>query len=107
MGLRGGASNILQVRIYAWTNVRLLTFSIAGYVQNTSALDFSADQRRAHEAQFSASTGGNEPDTSSSTAGFGVDADSIWNTTKSWAATAGKKLSEAEAEVWKRVNGEK
>ena len=31
----------------------------------------------------------------------------VWDTAVAWAKTAGKKLSETEQEVWKRVNGEK
>ncbi|OBT40752.1 hypothetical protein VE00_09267 [Pseudogymnoascus sp. WSF 3629] len=33
--------------------------------------------------------------------------ESIWETAKKWATTAGGKLAETEAEIWKRVNGEK
>jgi hypothetical protein len=67
----------------------------------------SAEQRRAQETQNLSNMGSYDTDKSSSTAAFGVDAESVWNTAKSWASTAGKKLSEVESEVWKRVNGEK
>jgi hypothetical protein len=51
--------------------------------------------------------GNYEHEKSSTTAAFGVDPEGVWNTAKAWASTAGKKLSEVESEVWKRVNGEK
>lgn len=33
--------------------------------------------------------------------------ESIWDTAKKWAYTAGQKMAETEAEIWKKVNGEK
>lgn len=36
-----------------------------------------------------------------------AEEESIWETAKKWATTAGGKLAETEAEIWKRVNGEK
>jgi hypothetical protein len=33
--------------------------------------------------------------------------ESIWETAKKWAYSAGEKMAETEAEIWKRVNGEK
>jgi hypothetical protein len=45
--------------------------------------------------------------TSNHSYGDSQEADPIenaWNAAKSWASSAGKKLSEVEAEVWKRVN---
>jgi len=30
----------------------------------------------------------------------------VWGSAVKWAQTAGKKLSEAESEVWKRINKE-
>jgi hypothetical protein len=36
----------------------------------------------------------------------GLDADSVWNVAKKWAQTAGEKFSEAEAEVWRKINKE-
>lgn len=37
----------------------------------------------------------------------GPEEESIWDTAKSWAFSAGKKMAETEAEIWKRINGEK
>jgi hypothetical protein len=83
-----------------------LTFCYIGYVQNSYASNFSAEQRQAQDAQASANLRNYEYDKSSTTAAFGVDPEGVWNTAKAWASTAGKKLSEVESEVWKRVNGE-
>ena len=33
--------------------------------------------------------------------------ESIWDTAKSWASSVGQKLAETEAEIWKRINGDK
>lgn len=84
-----------------------MTSSRIGYVQNPYASNFSAEQRRARDVQNSANLGSYEHDKPSDTAAFGVDPEGVWNTAKAWASTAGKKLSEVESEVWKRVNGEK
>ena len=67
----------------------------------------SADQRRAQDTNNLLDMGGYNANKIDSTAAFGVDPDNVWNTAKSWASTAGKKLAEVESEVWKRVNGEK
>lgn len=80
---------------------------IIGYLQNPYASNFSADQRRAQEGGDSPTLGNYGSENKSTTAAFGVDPESVWNTAKKWAQTAGEKVSEAEAEVWKRINGDK
>jgi hypothetical protein len=87
--------------------VPLLTSSCIEYVQNPYASNFSAQQRRAQDIQDTVNLGSYDPDKPSTTAAFGVDPEGVWNTAKAWTSTAGKKLSEVESEVWKRVNGEK
>lgn len=37
----------------------------------------------------------------------GSEEESMWESAKSWAFSAGKKMAETEAEIWKRINGEK
>jgi hypothetical protein len=88
---------------HAGANIR----SFLGYAQNPYASNFSADQRRAQDAHPMSGTSSYETEKPSTVGAFGVDAEGVWNTAKSWASTAGKKLSEAEQEVWKRVNGQK
>jgi hypothetical protein len=69
-----------------------------GYQQNTYASEPTSDQRRAQEANGSSGVmAGSEG---------GLDADSVWNVAKKWAQTAGEKISEAEAEVWRKINKE-
>lgn len=80
---------------------------IKGYVQNPYASNFTAEQRAAQDAQESSAGGYGSSGTGSNAAALGVDPEGVWNTAKKWAATAGEKLSETEAEIWKRVNGEK
>jgi len=105
MTLHEEALNTLQVgNLFQNEGGPALTSSCIGYVQNPYASNFSAEQRR---AQDSVNLGSYEHDKSSTTAAFGVDPESVWNTAKAWASTAGKKISEVESEVWKRVNGEK
>lgn len=71
-----------------------------GYQQNPYASDLTPDQRRAQDA-----LGGDRDDESTSgMTSLGADAQSVWDTAKQWAQKAGGKLSEAESEVWKRVN---
>ena len=57
----------------------------------------------AHEAASNASS--DEKSLSNPTA-FGVDTESPWNTAKQWAQVAGKRIQEAENEVWRRINKE-
>jgi hypothetical protein len=69
-----------------------------GYQQNTYASEPTSDQRLAQEANGSSGVmAGSEG---------GLDADSVWNVAKKWAQTAGEKISEAEAEVWRKINKE-
>jgi len=68
----------------------------AGYQQNPYAID----QRRAQDA--SSSHEGNE--STGDMSSLAADAQNMWDTAKQWAQKAGEKLSEAETEVWKRVN---
>lgn len=75
-------------------------------MQNPYASDLTADQRRALEAEEAAARSPDSSDRRNSTAAFGVDPESVWNTAKKWAQTAGDKISEAETEIWKRVNKE-
>jgi hypothetical protein len=102
MALREKALNILQVGTLSQNEGVAALTSCVGYVQNPYISNFSAEQRRAQDVQ-----GSYDHDNSSTSAAFGVDPEGVWNTAKAWASTAGKKLSEAESEVWKRVNGEK
>lgn len=78
---------------------------MSGYVQNPYASTFTSDQRRAQEVEQNSSAGFGVlgSDTSSSTAVFGDDSEGVWNSAKTLLATAGRKLSDAEAEVWKMV----
>ncbi len=70
-----------------------------GYQQNTYASEPTSDQRRAQEANIS---------------GMGAPQDALedvggmnfLNTAKKWAQHAGEKLSEVEAEVWRKINKE-
>ncbi|TVY22828.1 hypothetical protein LHYA1_G008618 [Lachnellula hyalina] len=72
-----------------------------GYHQNVYASDQTSEQRRAQETiNASSALGGRE-----STENFGaMDSGSIWNTAKKWTQQAGEKISEAEAEVWRKIN---
>jgi hypothetical protein len=108
MTLHGKALNTLQVSKFSRNKVvPVLTLYCIGYVQNPHVSNFSAEQRRAQDVQDSGNLGSYGHDKPSTTAAFGVDPEGVWNTAKAWASTAGKKLSEVESEVWKRVNGEK
>jgi hypothetical protein len=68
------------------------------YQQNAYASELTSDQRRAQEANMS---GIGAQDTSE-----GVGGMDFLNTAKKWAQHAGEKISEAEAEVWRRINKE-
>jgi hypothetical protein len=70
-------------------------------MKNTYAAEIStADQRQAQDATNSSASGD----------GFekigGIDSESVWNTAKHWANVAGDKLSQTEAEIWRRINKE-
>ncbi len=71
-----------------------------GYHQNVYASELTSDQRRAQEAQL-ANDSSRDPGTGSA-AGF--DSDGVWSTARKWAQQAGEKISEAEAEVWRKIN---
>jgi len=68
-----------------------------GYHQNIYASELTNSQRLAMESV----------NASDSTSGGGYEDDEgVWSAAKKWAQTAGSKLSEAEQEVWKRINKE-
>jgi hypothetical protein len=69
-----------------------------GYQQNVYASEQTSDQRRAQEANMSRI---GALDTSENVGGI-----DLLNTAKKWAQQAGEKISEAEAEVWRRINKE-
>jgi len=73
-----------------------------GYQQNVYASELTSDQRRAQEASNASALGGHD--------GYedvgGLDPEGVWSTAKKWAQTAGEKISEAETEVWRRINKE-
>jgi hypothetical protein len=71
-----------------------------GYYQNVYASELTNEQRRAQEANNSSGLGGY----GSSDKGNGMDAESLWNTAKQWVTVAGDKISETEAEIWRRIN---
>jgi hypothetical protein len=68
------------------------------YQQNVFASELTSDQRRAQEANTSRI---GAQDTSESVGGM-----DFLNTAKKWAQHAGERISEAEAEVWRRINKE-
>lgn len=71
-----------------------------GYQQNEYASELTSDQRRALEAN-------NLTGLEDSSAGVGgINTENIWNTAKQWASTAGNRISETEAEIWRRINKE-
>ncbi|TVY73590.1 hypothetical protein LSUE1_G008478 [Lachnellula suecica] len=74
-----------------------------GYHQNVYASEQTNEQRRAQEANnasdlaarpYAEKVGAMDSDSSSS----------LWNTAKTWLGQTGEKLSEAEAEVWRKIN---
>lgn len=68
-----------------------------GYHQDVYASELTNSQRLAVEAMNASDPVGS---------GNVDDDESIWNAAKKWAQTAGTKLSEAEQEVWRRINKE-
>lgn len=72
-----------------------------GYHQNVYASEMTSDQRRAQEAANYSSTSQDGKDRIA-----GIDTESVWNTAKKWLGQAGDKISEAEAEVWRKINKE-
>ncbi|KAI9753688.1 MAG: hypothetical protein M4579_005040 [Chaenotheca gracillima] len=94
-----------------------------GYVQNPYAAELTPAQRLAAEQDRSnlsrlgdyaggASSGAGVGGGPLHSAGGGLadtgegEGEGIWDTAKKWAKTAGEKVSEAEQEVWKRINKE-
>ena len=73
-----------------------------GYQQNVHASELTPEQRHAQDVGNASDLGGYDR----SEAVGGIDGESIWNTAKRYAQTAGEKLSEAETEVWRRINKE-
>jgi hypothetical protein len=74
-----------------------------GYYQNVYASEQTSEQRRAQEAiNASSALRGRESAEKLSA----MDSESIWNTARKWTQQAGEKLSEAEAEVWRKFNKE-
>jgi hypothetical protein len=69
-----------------------------GYQQDSYASELTSDQRRALDANNSSSLGGTSESVGS------INTENIWNTTKQWASTAGRKMSETEAEIWRRIS---
>ncbi|KAH8595689.1 hypothetical protein B0O99DRAFT_152620 [Bisporella sp. PMI_857] len=65
-----------------------------GYQQNVYAAEMTGEQRRTLENASQADNGSNGV----------IDGEGIWSTAKQWAQTAGTKLQETEAEVWRRIN---
>jgi hypothetical protein len=77
-----------------------------GYQQNVYASELTAEQKRVREANNTTSLralGGGHEDSEKI---GGIDAEGVWNAAKKWAQSAGEKISEAEAEVWRRINKE-
>lgn len=72
-----------------------------GYQQNVYASEMTSDQRRAQEAANYSSTSQDSKDSIA-----GIDTEGVWNTAKKWIGQAGEKISEAEAEVWRKINKE-
>lgn len=70
-----------------------------GYSQDPYAADLSAEQRQAIDIIDS---DGRSSDKAST--GMTCSGGDAWTTAKNWALKAGEKLSEAETEVWKRIN---
>lgn len=74
-----------------------------GYHQNVYASEQTSEQRRAQEAINASSALGTRQSTEKAST---MESESIWNTAKKWTQQAGEKLSEAEAEVWRKINKE-
>jgi len=73
-----------------------------GYQQNVFASDLPSEHHRVQDAANRSNLGGYD----SSETGIGIDGEKIWNTVKKYAQTAGEKISDAESEVWRRINKE-
>ncbi|RKU47976.1 hypothetical protein DL546_004376 [Coniochaeta pulveracea] len=86
------------------TQQTVLTYQLdhpPGYQQNPSAADMTSSQREASLQSAAAAPyhgyGGGVADNG--------DEEGVLGMAKKWAQTAGEKLSAAEQEVWKRING--
>ncbi|OIW32974.1 hypothetical protein CONLIGDRAFT_160118 [Coniochaeta ligniaria NRRL 30616] len=66
-----------------------------GYQQNVNADQFTSSQR---EGQYTATHSSYQQASDESEEG-------VWNAARKWAQAAGDKLSAAENEVWRRING--
>ena len=78
-----------------------------GYQQNSYASEPSSDQRQGQDAaNTSSNLGGLGGYGSSEKGSGGLDAESVWNTAKTWVTAAGEKISETEQEIWRRINRE-
>jgi hypothetical protein len=71
-----------------------------GYYQNIHASELTNKQIRAQE------TNGLANNSSDVGGASGLDTETVWNTAKRWATQAGDRISEAEAEVWRRITKE-
>ncbi|KAH8815795.1 hypothetical protein F5884DRAFT_194453 [Xylogone sp. PMI_703] len=69
-----------------------------GYQQNVYASELTNSQRIATEAMNNSDFDRRQ--------GYENDEGSLWDAAKKWAQTAGTKLSQAEEEVWRRINKE-
>ncbi len=69
-----------------------------GYRQNVNAADPRRSQAPAHFANVSSERH------RSGVTDDGYGDDGVWDTAKKFIQTAGNKLSEAESEVWRRIN---
>ncbi|KAK0623047.1 hypothetical protein B0T14DRAFT_161622 [Immersiella caudata] len=70
----------------------------SGYQQN-SALDQYQSAQAQNDSYRNANMGGGN-------AGQGDGEEGVWSSVVGWTQAAGKRLSEAESEVWKRINKE-
>lgn len=71
-----------------------------GYQQNKYASDFTSDPRWAQGTSNSSGLGDSPEKTG------GIDTEDVWNTAKQWISAAGEKLSQTEAEIWRRISKE-
>ncbi|KAE8451249.1 hypothetical protein EG329_004413 [Mollisiaceae sp. DMI_Dod_QoI] len=72
-----------------------------GYYQNVYASEMTSDQRRAQEAANYSSSSQDNKETIT-----GIDTEGVWNSAKKLLGQVGEKISEAEAEVWRKINKE-
>ncbi|KAK5664134.1 hypothetical protein OQA88_349 [Cercophora sp. LCS_1] len=82
---------------------------VAGYRQQGTATSTAPSQTM--PGYIPGAAGGYQQNSSSYQAGYHENVptreeDGVWGSAMKWAQAAGKKLSEAESEVWKRINGD-